>query len=476
MAQKLIALNERDLAELRAMVAWYRRQPQHPLQPGLPLPLPPAPDLALARTPEGGIDAMTESTGSPPTFTPGYADCVAYHIDEGASTVLEQMDLEPRVYNLATDAVDGDQWVLIGRVRGGQWVLVGGFEGGAEDVRFQLTENLCRCGSAAAVVVTLDEDGYPSVVGEEITVWDGIGVTFPEEVLCEPPEVDEDTGTATGTGTADECSLDTGTGTPVWGPEVAAAGAMGYARYREGRWEVYALGKGCCPATPRSCTHDLPGILTIRYFKDGTVSPGTDAMEAALAESVITTGRTVVVYDSITLGETDFATDLAGDDPTTTLAIMCLQGGGSASMSTGTPAILAHIAAGGRAISSVGDPGDGVYAAEYQAAFTVNFGHHPNTLQSVDGRLVFADTAMSAAPDEYANETMGLNALGGACVLARFGGVGEGESGGGAGEAAIILSATGRTIFNGFLVDVFDDIDQGKAIYVEEILQLDAGT
>lgn len=91
-----------------------------------------APEVYIAKTPPGGIPALSQATatgtgtGTDTTDTPGYANCDIYRIQlYGDVPELEPVGgLFRRVYNVAGDLVPGNQWIVVVRDKFGSWLVV----------------------------------------------------------------------------------------------------------------------------------------------------------------------------------------------------------------------------------------------------------------------------------------------------------------------------------------------------------------
>lgn len=94
---------------------------------------PQAPDVHIARIPEGGIEGIVEGgtgTGTDTVPEVDYGDCPIYRLQNanpGASGTVSavSLGLTERVYNPLTSRVKGNEWVIVARVRHGQWVIIG---------------------------------------------------------------------------------------------------------------------------------------------------------------------------------------------------------------------------------------------------------------------------------------------------------------------------------------------------------------
>lgn len=142
MADELFALNAQDVSDVKEMFNWYKTQKANrPVTHRPPEQLSQATDILIARTPAGGIPALSEATETTGTNAvalsddvPGVANCQVYQriYDESAGTDrLVPTDQYPRIYNTSTVAVPGNVYVKIGRDRFGTWVVLGGAGDGA---------------------------------------------------------------------------------------------------------------------------------------------------------------------------------------------------------------------------------------------------------------------------------------------------------------------------------------------------------
>jgi len=74
-----------------------------------------APEVYLAKTPAGGISAVSGATA-------GSADCDIYHLIAGE--ILPVSTLFKAVYNIHTVDLPGNIWVVVNRLKGGSWVAL----------------------------------------------------------------------------------------------------------------------------------------------------------------------------------------------------------------------------------------------------------------------------------------------------------------------------------------------------------------
>jgi len=109
------------------------------------------PDVYVARTPSGGISAVTEETGTAIEDHPGSADCDLYRIVEtGGDVNLIPLQTTTRtVYNLGNSSIDGDEWILVQKDPFGYWFTSGVISGGSSE-------------SGLGITVTDDDTESPS--------------------------------------------------------------------------------------------------------------------------------------------------------------------------------------------------------------------------------------------------------------------------------------------------------------------------
>lgn len=142
MAKAVITISEKDVETIREVVADWRRHRGSPAArgPTHPPAEDQAPDVYIARTPAGGIPAMEPAggsgtgtcggTGTTATIAdkPGSADCAIFQIIHGdAHCVPELWDsggTAYTVYNLSTQAVAGDTYVIVARDKFGSWLVL----------------------------------------------------------------------------------------------------------------------------------------------------------------------------------------------------------------------------------------------------------------------------------------------------------------------------------------------------------------
>ena len=148
MPDKLYGLTEKDREQVQDLVDGFERKWGN--VPGHSVPVlddPMAPEVYIARTPAGGIPALTEGvgtgtgTGSGCDYDePGYATCPIYRILPPTGTGSHDCDhhIEPvngltrTVFNLSSSSVAGNSWVLVVRDKWGSWFVPPSGGGGGE--------------------------------------------------------------------------------------------------------------------------------------------------------------------------------------------------------------------------------------------------------------------------------------------------------------------------------------------------------
>lgn len=157
-----------------------------------------APEVYVAKTPPGGIAGRTG-------VVPASAECDIYQLIVSDLTITT--GLTQPVYNLATDSIDGDSFVVIARDKYGRWYVTGGT--GGSGVRALWVQSL--------------QDGYSVLVqgladngnGHTSDGLDPFQAVVPSGNYPRDPAIsggiyialksqgsgDGDTGTGTGTGT-----------------------------------------------------------------------------------------------------------------------------------------------------------------------------------------------------------------------------------------------------------------------------------
>jgi hypothetical protein len=149
-----------ERSALRRLLAWHRSRKltttgRGAASPGVDVVHELAPEVYVARTPAGGIPALSEGAttwGGTGTNThagtgtelleddaPGYADDVQlWRLTDAHAAVptLEPYDLgfTKRVFNLSTTAVAGNRWVVVKRDKSGAWWVETGAGGGSVNV------------------------------------------------------------------------------------------------------------------------------------------------------------------------------------------------------------------------------------------------------------------------------------------------------------------------------------------------------
>ncbi len=81
-------------------------------------------DIHVARTPTGGIPALTEASGTAIDDVPGSAECEIYRLitnDTGTKRLSTTPVYKKTVYNISTTAIPAAVWVLIKRDKFGEW-------------------------------------------------------------------------------------------------------------------------------------------------------------------------------------------------------------------------------------------------------------------------------------------------------------------------------------------------------------------
>jgi hypothetical protein len=119
MAEQFYVLDEKSRREMRDMLDWFHQNRNRLTSVHTEDPDGYAPEVYIARTPVGGIQAMSG-------VTPGSAECPIYELDAGTLT-LSQAIPQP-VYNLSDVAIEGSIFVLLARDKFGTWVVAAQFE------------------------------------------------------------------------------------------------------------------------------------------------------------------------------------------------------------------------------------------------------------------------------------------------------------------------------------------------------------
>ena len=206
-----------------------------------------APETYVAKTPSGGIPALTEAS---PDEQPGSATCSIYLIREdsitGVAELVRVTNLDKIVYNLTTDDIAGDTWITVTRTKFGKWMAMVSGASICNEVRFRINsvdQVPVQCPWQSAVVDILARPCGCTTVPEEVGTGTADTIRVFDEAGCflDEPAADlvnrigyakymideERVAVAPGTGT--------GTGT------VAGSGDC--------RWEITQL---CC--NPGICT------------------------------------------------------------------------------------------------------------------------------------------------------------------------------------------------------------------------------
>lgn len=124
MADELYALSSDDVAILKQMLAWYKRQPKNAPIVTLPEELPSTQDVYVARVPLAGIPAMQDRQHLGQEDRPGSAMCVIYKIvynDDVGAYVLENTNRSRLVYNISEINIQS-KYCRIERDKFGRWL------------------------------------------------------------------------------------------------------------------------------------------------------------------------------------------------------------------------------------------------------------------------------------------------------------------------------------------------------------------
>lgn len=139
MPEPLYGLTQVDYDTIRQLIQWWRgvspalttiNRPAVELGPDSQ-----SPQLYIARTPTNGIPGLNAHVqGTASDDEPGEAECEIYQVMRYQNpVVLNPTAANDRtVYNLSTDPVPGDSWVIIARDGFGSWIALitgGGFAG-----------------------------------------------------------------------------------------------------------------------------------------------------------------------------------------------------------------------------------------------------------------------------------------------------------------------------------------------------------
>ncbi len=186
-----------------------------------------APETYIAKTPSGGIPALTESS---PDEQPGSATCDIYQILDDPVTGVAELQmvtgLNKIVYNLTTDAIDGDTLITVTRTKFGNWMAMVSGGAACDFIRFRINsvdQVPFQCPWQSAVVDILARPCGCTVVPEEAGTGTAETVRVFDEAKCHLDEpandlvgrigyakymigeervaVDPGTGTSTGTTT-----------------------------------------------------------------------------------------------------------------------------------------------------------------------------------------------------------------------------------------------------------------------------------
>ena len=77
-----------------------------------------APEVYIAKTPEGGIPAMEPGTGGDPD-APGSADCTVYRVVNEELIAVD--GLTRKIYNLSENDIEGNIYITVSRDKFGIW-------------------------------------------------------------------------------------------------------------------------------------------------------------------------------------------------------------------------------------------------------------------------------------------------------------------------------------------------------------------
>lgn len=191
MAEELYALSAAEVAAFKELVEDLRRRlstvPDRPIHYETDHQ---APEVYAAKTPAGGIPALTvgAGTGANEDDEPGYADCEIYQVGGTlADPVLQRVtQLSHRVYNLSDTAVDGDTWVLVARDKFGSWLVTGTVGGGSEVeyIRCKAVSGIAGGdGTFTSKKATYNADGTLSEGSTNVWMRDGNSLTVLVEDL-----------------------------------------------------------------------------------------------------------------------------------------------------------------------------------------------------------------------------------------------------------------------------------------------------
>ncbi len=125
MANKILSLSEEDAEVLRKIIRDIKQHPRPQSRYREEREIGQSPEVYVARTPAGGIAAITEApgTGTGDFDHAGYAECNVYKVvSDGVLRELRQVDgLTRIVHNLSNDAVPGNSYVVIEKDKFGTW-------------------------------------------------------------------------------------------------------------------------------------------------------------------------------------------------------------------------------------------------------------------------------------------------------------------------------------------------------------------
>lgn len=180
MPARVRVLSDSDVETLRDIIARVRRDRVNTTgRPDVTGEEGASPNLYVARTPAGGVPALTEEAGAGIVDTPGSADCDVYFLsEETAGTVIRPVSsMTQRVHNLSATAMPGDTWVPVGRTTHGLWLAFPAGGGGTpvafSGARVHNSTNVTLTWGAFGSLVTLtydserfDTDNYHSTVSD----------------------------------------------------------------------------------------------------------------------------------------------------------------------------------------------------------------------------------------------------------------------------------------------------------------------
>ncbi len=182
----LRVLTESDVLVLKEIVARVRGSLTNPQsRPGFELEGHQAPEVYIARTPEDGIDGITEESGSSSGSiagagdAPGCADCDIYRIVNDGSecgSLVPVSSLFKRVYNLSSTAIAGDTWVQVHRDKYGHWLAITGGGGeGFPETRFVkcVVTTPTAGGLFDALLMDENADGTLTVTATQVWIREG---------------------------------------------------------------------------------------------------------------------------------------------------------------------------------------------------------------------------------------------------------------------------------------------------------------